>query len=343
MSVTTVLGKLNKSELGMILPHEHLLIDMRSIVAGQDNLHFHDKLNMENRWRVFNDPYTLLDNAVIDSKDAALAELISLKEFMNSPITVVDATTDEIGRNPAALKRLSAISGVNIVIGCGFYTAAAHTQEFRRMTLKEAAAIVIEDLTVGVRDTNIKAGVIGEIGTSAVITEHEYKALDAAAEASNATGASIHVHTSLYERNGIAVADKLIGRGVNPSRICINHIDVALRFDYLLTLLDKGVYIEFDNFGKEFYIPKRKSGVLRGRFAYDLERVKVITRLVKRGYVKQILITNDICLKSMLTSYGGNGYGHIFRNIIPMLISEGLSAEQADILTRKNPADFLDK
>jgi len=339
--IQTVTGQIHKKDLGRILPHEHLLIDLSALAAKQDSgsPHFHDKLGISNRWRVYGDPYTLLDNAVMDSEETAFRELLALRE--EGCGTVVDVTTDEIGRDPAALKRLSEKSGVKIVMGCGFYIGAAHTAEFIKTTLKQAAARMIEDLTVGVNGTDIKAGVIGEIGTSAIITEAEWKAVDAAAKASGETGRSVHVHTSLYERNGLAVAGGLIERGVKPSRICIDHIDVDLRRDYMIKLLDKGVYIEFDNFGKEFYIPKRAEGVLRGRFAYDLERVKMIKQLVRRGYIRQILITNDICLKSMLQSYGGNGYGHIFRNIVPMLLGEGLSKEQTDILTGKNPADFL--
>ena len=338
--IQTVTERIKKENLGAVLPHEHILIDLRFLAGKPDNPDFYDKLSMANRWRIYSDPYMLLDNAVMDSEEVALKELLALKA--DGCGTVVDVTLDEIGRNPLALKRLSEKSGVKIVMGSGFYISAAHTEEFKRMTLKDAAARIIGDLTVGVQGTGIKAGVIGEIGTSANITEHEYKALDAAAEASMATGAGIHIHTSLYEKNGLAVADRLIRRGVKPSRICIDHIDVVLNGDYLLRLLDKGVYIEYDDFGKEFYIPKRKTGALRGRFAYDLERAKTIVRLAKRGYVKQILITNDICLKSMLLNYGGNGYGHILRNIIPMLRGEGLNAEQIDVITRANPANFLD-
>jgi phosphotriesterase-related protein len=338
--IQTLTGQIHKSKLGRVLPHEHILIDLRDLTEAADNQVFHEKLSLENRWRIYSDPYMLPDNAFMDSEDVALAELLALKA--DGCETLVDVTLDEIGRNPEALKRLSEKSGVNIVMGCGFYIAAAHTEAFKRMTVKEAAARMIDDLTVGVRDTGIKAGVIGEIGTSASINENEYKALDAAADASLATGAGIHIHTSLYERNGLAVADRLIARGVKPSRICIDHIDVVLRSEYLYKLLDKGVYIEFDNFGKEFYIQKRKTGTLRGRFAYDLERAKMIKRLVDRGYEKQILMTNDICIKSMLRHYGGNGYGHIFRNIVSMLQDKGISAKQADILVRENPADFLD-
>lgn len=77
------------------------------------------------------------------------------------------------------------------------------------------------------------------------------------------------------------------------------------------------------------------------RFAYDLERARLLVKLVEKGYLKQILITNDICLKSMLCAYGGNGYGHILRTVKDMLLDYGLSEKQFKTLIEDNVAEFL--
>ena len=89
-------------------------------------------------------------------------------------------------------------------------------------------------------------------------------------------------------------------------------------------------------------MPKRETGLLRGRFAYDLERTAVIADLVKEGYGDKILVTNDICLKNMLRAYGGNGYAHVVTNVVPMLLDSGVSEEQIDRIYRINPGNFLD-
>lgn len=102
-----------------------------------------------------------------------------------------------------------------------------------------------------------------------------------------------------------------------------------------------GVYVEFDNFGKEFYVPHGNPGLLKDRFVYDLERAGLIASLAGKGYLKQILISNDICLKSMLCEYGGNGYGHIFRTVKNMLCDCGLSPFQYETIVKDNAADFL--
>ncbi|GHV02539.1 aryldialkylphosphatase [Clostridia bacterium] len=344
MSITTVTGRIKKEELGITLTHEHLLWDLRPLVETTEtnpNPYFRDKVGLANRYLLYGDPYTLLDNAYNDSEEVALKELLAFKAAGGG--TVVDVTTDEIARNPSALKRLSEKSGVNIVMGCGYYLGATQTRETAASSVTALAKRIIRDITEGVGDTGIKAGVIGEIGTGAAVSEEEWRAVAAAGIASAETGKSIHVHTALWEDNGLAVSDKLIKDGAEAEKICINHIDVHLREDYCKRLLDRGVYIEFDNFGKEFFIPKRETGVLRGRFAYDIERVALIKRLADKGYIKRILITNDICLKSMLRQFGGNGYAHINLNVVQMLLDGGLTQRDVDLLLKTNPAEFLDR
>ena len=49
----------------------------------------------------------------------------------------------------------------------------------------------------------------------------------------------------------------------------------------------------------------------------------------------------DVCLKNILRAYGGYGYDHVLRNVLPMLEEEGLSKEQIDQIVRINPIKFL--
>lgn len=341
MAIQTVCGEISEKELGSTLAHEHLLIDLRPLVdepqTGKDV--FYQKLSLSNRYRLYNDPYTLYDNAVLDSVDVAIKEMKLFKEAGGE--SIIDVTLDDIARDPLKLKRISEESGVNIVMGCGHYVNDSLSERVHAATEQELAEEMIKDITVGVRDTGIKAGVIGEIGTSAVIMPTERKMLVAAGIAAAETKKAIHVHTALYQENGFDVIKTLKKQNVAVDKIAIDHIDVKLRENYILKLLDMGAYVEFDNFGKEFYISPRDGGLLTDRFAYDLERAQVIKNLVNKGYLKQILITNDICLKSMLCEYGGNGYGHIFKTVKNMLLDCGLSESQFRTLVVDNVAEFL--
>lgn len=341
MAIQTVTGVISENALGVTLAHDHTLIDLRALVeepsANKDV--FYQKLALSNRYHVYNDPYTILDNAVLNDVAVAIKELQLYKEAGGN--SLIDVTLDEIGRDPLKLKEISEKSGINIIMGCGHYIDAALPERVRSATVEALAQEMIDDLTIGVCGTDIKAGVIGEIGTSAVITPSEKKVLKAAGIAGATTKKAIHVHTALYQENGFEVIETLTKENVLPEKIAINHIDVKLREEYLLKLLDKGVFVEFDNFGKEFYISKRNGGLLTDRFAYDLERAELIAKLVNKGYLKQILITNDICLKSMLCEYGGNGYAHILKTVKDMLLDSGLTEKQFQTLVVDNVAEFL--
>ena len=100
-------------------------------------------------------------------------------------------------------------------------------------------------------------------------------------------------------------------------------------------MLDRGAFVEFDNFGKEFYVSETR------RFAYDLERVKMLKTLLDEGYGKQILVCNDICLKTMWKKYGGTGYAHILRTVKAMAKENGIDENTYQSLLTENVKNFM--
>ena len=156
--ITTVLGEIEKSALGVILPHEHILIDMRMCVDTPKDAssRFFEKMSPANRYKVTTDPYAILDNAQMESVECAEAELLFFKEEGGQ--TVVDCTPDEIGRDPYKLKALSQKTGVNIVMGCGHYYHKAHFPYVKEASVDTLAGEMLNDLTVGVGESGIKAG-----------------------------------------------------------------------------------------------------------------------------------------------------------------------------------------
>ena len=73
----------------------------------------------------------------------------------------------------------------------------------------------------------------------------------------------------------------------------------------------------------------------------DIQRVDQIIELVSEGYLNQILLSHDICFKHCLTTYGGYGYAHILRDIVPMMQGKGMSEEQIHTLLVENPKRIL--
>ena len=344
MSVTTVAGPIDADRLGVITPHEHVLIDIRNqftpFSSASQRALSEESVSISNLDVLSRNPYAVRDNLVLN--DLATAELELMHFRRAGGDSVVDATSIGIGRDPEALLSISRATGINIIAGCGYYTADTHPKEMDQKTVDQIRDEILTDLTIGIDGTRIKAGVIGEIGTSAEILPNEHKTLLAAAEAQLQTGVGVIVHTYPWSRCGLAAVSILTGKGVPPNKISINHIDVEINMAYCRELCETGTFIEFDDFGKEYYIDRRNRGFAGGVFARDIERVRAIVSLVNDGYLENILMSCDVCLKTLLHKYGGWGYDHVLTHIVPMLLDEGLSERQVDVILRDNPRRFLD-
>lgn len=333
--IQTVLGEIKESELGVCSSHEHIFIDMRGCVdiTGNEGKHFYEKVEMQNRVECFSNPYGILDNALLEGVDDAVSEMLYFKEYGGN--TVIDVTPDEIGRDPLALREVSERSGVNIVLGCGHYYHKAHFPYVKDASIETLAEEMRRDILVGIGESGVKAGVIGEIGTSAIMSADEKKVLHAAGIVSRETGKAIHIHTDLYTENGYEIVDILTKEGAAPEKICIDHVDVKLRPNYIRDLLNLGVYVEFDDFGKEFFSTGDK------RFAYDLERIELLKTLIDEGYGNKILVCNDICLKTMWRKFGGLGYAHILRDVKDMAVKSGISESAYTAILTDNVRNFM--
>ena len=286
---------------------------------------------------VTRNPYAVLDNALLPGVDVQTEELKRFKK--NGGSMIVDVTTDDFGRDPKMLKEVSERSGVSIVMGSGYYIDASVKEENKLKSVNEIANEIINDITVG--REGVRAGVIGEVGSSMEITDFELKSLEASAIAQKETGAPMHIHACLWNDEGINALNCAMKNGANPQKICVDHVDVLLNNDYIHRVLDTGAILDFDDFGKEFYVDRKYRNLLLGSFATDKERVMKIKELIDEGYVRQIFVTTDICLKSMLHTYGGWGYDHIHEHIIPMMQDFGITDEEIRIITEENPIRFL--
>ncbi len=343
MDVTTVNGQVPKELLGIVLPHEHLFLDIRNqfteFSEPEKRETSHQPLCMRNLGVVKMNPYAIRDNLLLDDPEEAAEEVDHFKK--RGGRTIVDCTSVGINRSPEKLRDLADRSGLNIVAGCGYYTYDTHPDDMDSWSAEQLADQMLEDMLEGINGTDIKAGIYGEIGTSDPIRPNEEKCLRATAIAFQQRRAAVQVHTFPWGTGGLKAARVLIESGIDPEKIVICHIDVEFNLSYILELIQLGVNIEFDDFGKEFFILKEDRGFAGGIFARDIERVHVILDLLERGAEKQILIANDVCLKSMLRCYGGTGYDHILTNIVPMMRGEGIVDDTIDLFLKENPARVL--
>lgn len=339
--ITTVRGDINSDGLKNVLPHEHLFSDLRPLVAPIDDEDFYKPLSLSNFGKVTRNPYAILDNALIGDADVVTNEVNAYKKSGGN--LIADVTTLDFGRDPKLLLEVSQRTDVHIVAGCGFYVDGSVSEQNKALSKDEIKNLIITDLTKGINGTDIRAGVIGEIGTGMQMSDFEKKSLMAASEAQAETGYGMHIHACLWNREGLNALKFAVECGANAQKICVDHADVLLDEDYIFGVLDMGAYIEFDDFGKEFYVDRKNRNLLLGSFATDKERCQFIKKLIERGYIKQILVTNDICLKSMTHTYGGWGYDHVVTNIIPMMEDFGISANDIDTIMTQNPIRFLER
>src|SRR5258708_16100165 len=219
--------------------------------------------------------------------------------------------------DPTGLAEDSARSGANIIMGCGYYVEEYQDPRNATRSVDDFAAEMGGQVRDGAWGTDVRAGIIGEIGCQAPWTALEQRAMRGALIAQKETGAALNVH---------------------PGRTIISHIDRTI-FDAerLLRLADSGVVIEFDLFGQEhtYY------GLSDIDMPNDGNRLKWLRTLIAHGHLERIVISHDICYRTRLTKFGGHGYGHIFENVVPMMRRRGFSADEIDTILVKTPRRLL--
>jgi predicted metal-dependent phosphotriesterase family hydrolase len=300
MNVNTVLGEVSPADLGWTLPHEHLLIDI--YVRFQPHRE-----------------YMLFD------VDLACAELAPFAAAGGT--TLVNVTTNEIGRSPLKLREIATRTGVNIVMGTGRYREPFYEPALWERPTKEIAEEFIRDIEVGAED-GIKAGIIGEIGVhERHVSPVEERVHRAAARAQARTGLALTTH-SIASTIGLAQLDIFEEEGVDLRRVVIGHSDTYPDLDYHRALIKRGAFVQFDT--------------IRGAAEYETARtLGLIRSLVDQGHIEHVLLSQDVCATTHLTAYGGSGYVYLISTFSERLRQAGLAQEQLEQLFVRNPKRML--
>jgi len=335
--VQTVKGSISGQEMGVTLPHEHVLIDLRCVWTepSDPSLEWIVEAKVGNAGTfgdLLHHGLSSKDNLILDDPELAIRELLLYEKLGGQ--TLVDLSSRGLVPRPRLLRDISTRTGLNIIMGCSYYVDASHPADMGTRTLQMLGDEMIRDLTEGFDGTEIRAGIIGEIGTSNPITENETKMLGAAALAHSSTGAAINVHISHGGGHAVQVIRTLESAGVDPQNVIISHMDgdERLPFANQREVIERGAYVEFDCFGEEEYIDE--ANYVHPR---DIERVRAIARLIDAGYIDSILISQDVCAKIYLRTHGGYGYDHILKTIVPMFRRNGISDKEIRRMMVDNP------
>ncbi|HET9018208.1 MAG TPA: hypothetical protein VFN46_01405 [Acetobacteraceae bacterium] len=333
--VMTVRGPIAATSLGITLMHEHLLNDCRcwwnkprdkrrsTLACEPVNAGIIGELRM--------DPFVNLDNCRLDDERLAVAELMQAAEL--DCRTLVDPTCRGIGRDARALVRIAEGSGLNIIMGGGYYLQASHPPELSRMDADAIADEILRDAHEGVEGSGVRIGLIGEIGVSADFTASDEKSLRGAARAARRSGLPLMVHLPGWFRLAHRVLDITEAEGADPAHTVLCHMNPSFAdADYQMSLARRGAFIEYDMIGMDFFYADQ--GV---QCPSDEDNARAVAGLIDAGFVRNILLSQDVFLKMMLTRYGGFGYAYLLRHFVPRLKRHGVGQTAVDAMLVDNP------
>ncbi len=331
--VMTVTGPISADALGITLPHEHILNDCRCWwhpPTTPERQHLADglvRINILGELR--QDPFVNLDNCALDDEPLAIRELEAFKNAGGA--TVVDPTCRGIGRNPRALVRIAEATGLNIVMGAGYYLASSHPPELTTMSVDAIADEIVGEALEGI--DGVRIGLIGEIGVSGDFTAEERKSLRGAVRAQARTGLPLMVHLPGWFRRGLEVLDIVEAEGGNPRQTVLCHMNPSFADRaYQLDCARRGAFIEYDMVGMDYFYADQ--GV---QCPSDEETARAIVGLVEAGIGDRLLLSQDVFLKMMLEAYGGNGYAFVLEHYVPRLRRHGLDEAAIQAMLTSNP------
>lgn len=243
---------------------------------------------------------------------------------------IVDVTNLDMRRNPKYVERVAEETGMNIVQATGFYQDKFLPDFVKDYSVQQLADFMIKEINHGVADTSIRAQIIGEIGTSKnMMTYNERKVFEASVLAHQETGVPISTHTTLGTY-GHEQVDFFKRKEVDLSKVVIGHVDLTGNVDYILYMLEQGVYVEFDTIGKENYQP-------------DKLRAEMLMEIEKRGFIDKVFLSMDITRKSNLEYMGGIGYSYLLDSFVPLALEIGVSKMFIDKMLEHNPIQFMNR
>ncbi|NWX82471.1 PTER protein, partial [Nothoprocta ornata] len=339
--VQTVLGLVDPDQLGYTLTHEHLSMNYSSCYVppppGQEPLS-EGPIEMKNLFWIKQHPYSHKENLLLSQETAAIKEELLLFKAAGGG-TIVENTTVGIDRDVNTLKKLAEETGVHIIAGAGFYVDSTHSSHTQAMTVEQLTGTIVDEILRGADGTGVKCGLVGEIGCSWPLTASEQRVLRAAAAAQAQLGCPLLIHPGRSSDAPAHIVRILQEAGADVSKTVMGHLDRTF-FDTkkLLDFAELGCYLEYDLFGVEFLHYQFQPSV---DMPSDNERIARIRTLIDEGYEDRILMAHDVHTKHRLMKYGGHGYSHILKNIVPKMLLRGISQSQIDKILRENPKRWL--
>ena len=264
--------------------------------------------------------------------------LPELQEFGDAGgFCLVDLTPMGLGRDPEALVRASEETGVHVVMGTGIYHEPFHPDAIADLDDVAIAELLVKEITEGVGDTGIRAGIIGEQGTyTGPMTDREAVVFRASAMAAVETGVAVTTHTYLG-RNALDQIDVLTSQGLDPDRIVIGHLDdTEPDLDLIREIINRGAWAQFDDIGYEYY-----TEVLQVQMTTDVVRAGKLRQLAEEELTDHVILGSDFGMQRHLQSRGGPGLVVMAEGFWTTAEAEGVPTEVLEQCMITNAATVL--
>jgi phosphotriesterase-related protein len=311
--VQTARGPVEAGRLGRVLMHEHVFVLTAEV-----------QQNYPEEW---------------GDEDERVADAVRrLRELPGAGIdTIVDVTAIGQGRDIARIKRIAAqVPELNIVVATGIYTFDAVPLFFWQRPREVMTEFFVRDITEGVLDTGVKAGMLKCAVDTKGLTEGVEQVLRSVARAHVATGGTpITIHTHAAGQHGPEIVRVLKEEGVDFSRVVLGHSgDAVNNPDYLSEMADTGLTLGMDRFGID-------------HFATFQQRSDLVAEMCRRGYAGRMVLAHDTCCyidwfgPGRLDDLKNWHYLHVSQDVLPYLREHGVAEADIDTMLVDNPVRIL--
>jgi phosphotriesterase-related protein len=295
----TTLGNYATDQLGMILPHEHIFVDLGPIE--------------DENWK-YADPAAVVTVMAPELERARAVGVTAL----------VECTPVGVGRRADIVKVVSDAVNFPVVVPTGIYREPWVPQWAQDAPLEQIRDWMIAELTGEIEGSGVQAAWIKLSAGDDGITPVETKILRAAAQAGKATGAVIGSHTI----KGAVVKDQLEiieAEGYTPERFIWIHTQAEQDFNLHLEIAQRGAWLEYDSLGWDS--------------AIEETYLENIPRLLEAGFGNQLMISHDCGWYDPSQPGGGEvkPFTYLSEVFLPRLQNAGMDEATLVQLTHTNP------
>jgi phosphotriesterase-related protein len=298
--LVTTLGPKDSSELGMILPHEHVFVDLRT--------------------------WDTPGYAQADAEDVVSLMAPELEKAKKAGVTaIVECSTVGVGRRADIDRRISEAAQLPLVIPTGIYREPWIPDWVHQASEAELADWLLGELQGEIEYSGVQAGWIKLSAGDEGLTDSEAKVLRAAATAGQQTNAVIGSHTV----RGRVVSEQLNiieAMGYTAERFIWIHTQAEPDFNLQLEMAKRGAWLEYDSIGNPEWVSE--DTILQN-----------ILRLLEAGFGTQLLLSHDRGWYDPALPHGGvpKPYTYLSEQFLPRLRAQGVDEATITQLTQENP------